>query len=74
MGRKPNRQGAAHKWLLAALAVCSACKDPVRSTSGETHPTVRVDGSGSAPNRRYHAYRCANQPLMRNGDILIGSV
>lgn len=70
VGRAPNHRGTARKWLLSGLAVCSTCKAPVRSARGETHPTSRVDGTGKAESRRYHAYRCVNGHFMRNGDVL----
>lgn len=67
---EPNHKGNARKWLLSGLAVCSKCRAPVRSARGETHPTSRVDGSGKAESKRYHAYRCVNGHFMRNGDII----
>lgn len=70
VGVKPNHNGTTPRWLLSGLAVCSVCKKPVRSARGETQPTARVDGSGSAPKKRYHAYRCVDGHFMRNGDII----
>lgn len=70
IGVKPNHDGTARKWLLAGLAVCGVCREPVRSARGETHPTAKVDGSGKAPAKRYHAYRCVKGHFMRNGDII----
>ena len=70
IGAKPNHDGNARRWLLSGLAICSVCRSPVRSARGETHPTDRRDGSGTAPSRRYHAYRCVNGHFMRNGDII----
>lgn len=70
VGVKPNHQGTARKWLLSGLAVCSVCRHPVRSARGETHPTPRKDGSGAAPNQRYHTYRCMNGHFMRRGEII----
>jgi site-specific DNA recombinase len=70
LGVKPNHSGTARKWLLAGLAVCSVCREPVRSARGETHPTARVDGTGKADSKRYHAYRCVSSHFMRNGDIV----
>lgn len=70
IGVKPNHSGTARRWLLSGLAVCAVCRAPVRSARGETHPTARKDGSGSAPPQRYHAYRCVNGHFMRNGDII----
>lgn len=70
VGVKPNHRGTARKWLLSGLAVCSACREPVRSARGETHPSARKDGSGTAPRQRYHAYRCVNGHFMRNGDLI----
>ncbi|POH75164.1 recombinase family protein [Arthrobacter glacialis] len=70
IGVKPNHQGTARKWLLAGLAVCGVCREFVRSAAGETHPTAKVDGSGKAPTKRYHAYRCVRGHFMRNGDII----
>lgn len=70
VGVKPNHNGTTPRWLLSGLAVCSVCKMPVRSARGETQPTARVDGSGSAPKKRYHAYRCVEGHFMRNGDII----
>ena len=70
VGVKPNHDGTARKWLLAGIAICSVCREPVRSARGETHPTARKDGTGSAPSTRYHTYRCVNGHFMRNGDIV----
>lgn len=70
VGVKPNHQGNARRWLLPGIAVCAICRDPVQSARGETHPTSRVDGSGKAESKRYHAYRCVNGHFMRNGDII----
>lgn len=70
VGVKPNHDGTARRWLLSGLAVCSKCLLPVRSARGETHPTARLDGSGSAPAERYHAYRCVKGHFMRSGDML----
>lgn len=70
VGVKPNHSGTARRWLLSGLAVCSVCRSPVRSARGETHPTARVDGSGKAESKRYHAYRCVEGHFMRNGDII----
>lgn len=70
VGVKPTHNGTARKWLLSGLAVCEICRAPVRAASGETHPTARVDGSGKADSKRYHAYRCVNGHFMRNGDII----
>lgn len=70
VGVKPNHDGTARRWLLSGLAVCSVCRGPVRSARGETHPTARVDGSGKAESKRYHAYRCGSGQFMRNGDIV----
>jgi DNA invertase Pin-like site-specific DNA recombinase len=67
---KPNHNGTARKWLLSGLAICGICDTPVRSARGETHPTARKDGSGKAPSKRYHAYRCTEGHFMRNGDII----
>jgi hypothetical protein len=70
VGVKPNHNGTARRWLLSGLAVCSECREPVRSARGETHPTARKDGSGTAPRQRYHTYRCVNGHFMRNGDLI----
>jgi hypothetical protein len=70
VGVKPNHNGTARRWLLSGLARCSVCGVPVRSARGETHPTARKDGSGTAPKQRYHAYRCINGHFMRNGDLI----
>jgi site-specific DNA recombinase len=70
VGVKPNHDGTARRWLLSGLARCSVCGVPVRSARGETHPTARKDGSGTAPKQRYHAYRCTNGHFMRNGDLI----
>lgn len=70
VGVKPNHSGTARRWLLSGLAVCSVCRSPVRSARGETHPTARVDGTGKAESKRYHAYRCVEGHFMRNGDII----
>lgn len=70
VGVKPNHNGTTPKWLLSGIAVCSVCQKPVRSARGETKPRERVDGSGSAPRKRYHAYRCVAGHFMRNGDIV----
>lgn len=70
VGVKPSHNGTARKWLLSGLAVCSVCREPVRSARGETHPTARKDGSGTAPRQRYHTYRCVNGHSMRNGDLI----
>lgn len=70
IGVSANHSGTARKWLLSGLAVCAICSHPVRSASGETHPTARKTGGGAAPSRRYHAYRCPNGHFMRNGDII----
>ncbi|WP_164512797.1 recombinase family protein [Leucobacter chromiireducens] len=72
VGVKPTHSGTARRWLLSGLAVCAVpgCRRPVRAASGETHPTPRVDGSGRAPAKRYHAYRCVDGHFMRNGDII----
>lgn len=70
VGVKPNHEGTARKWLLSGLTVCAVCRGAVRSARGETHPTARVDGSGKAKAKRYHAYRCVNGHLMRNGDVI----
>ncbi|WP_143017968.1 recombinase family protein [Microbacterium testaceum] len=70
IGVRPNHSGTARKWLLSGLAVCGSCSRPVRSASGQTHPTAPVDGGSAAPSRRYHAYRCPNGHFMRNGDII----
>lgn len=67
---RPTHNGTARKWLLPGLAICAICRAPVRAASGETHPTARVDGSGKAESKRYHAYRCANGHFMRNGEII----
>lgn len=70
IGVKPNHQGTARKWLLSGLAICSVCRQPVRSARGMTHPTPRKDGSGTAPGQRYHTYRCVNGHIMRRGAII----
>lgn len=70
IGVKPNHQGTARKWLLSGLAICSVCRQPVRSARGATHPTPRKDGSGTAPSQRYHTYRCVNGHIMRRGEII----
>lgn len=70
IGVKPNHQGTARKWLLSGLAICSVCRQPVRSARGMTHPTPRKDGSGTAPGQRYHTYRCVNGHIMRRGEII----
>lgn len=70
VGVKPNHNGTARRWLLSGLARCSVCREPVRSARGETHPSARKDGSGTAPRQRYHAYRCINGHFMRNGDLI----
>ncbi|MCC3278147.1 recombinase family protein [Arthrobacter sp. zg-Y40] len=70
VGVKPNHNGTARRWLLSGLATCSVCSEPVRSARGETHPTARKDGSGTAPSQRYHTYRCVNGHFMRNGDVI----
>lgn len=70
IGVKPTHNGTARKWLLSGIAVCEVCRAPVRAASGETHPTARVNGSGKAESKRYHAYRCVNGHFMRNGDIV----
>ncbi|WP_437771344.1 recombinase family protein [Arthrobacter sp. KNU40] len=70
VGVKPSHNGTARRWLLSGLAVCSVCREPVRSARGETHPTARKDGSGTAPSQRYHTYRCVNGHFMRNGDLI----
>lgn len=70
IGVAPNHNGTARKWLLSGLAVCAVCSTPVRSARGETHPTARIDGSGTAKTLRYHAYRCVKGHFMRNGDII----
>lgn len=71
IGVKPNHEGTARKWLLPGLAVCGVCRGPIRSAKGETHPTARVDGSGKAVQKRYHAYRCLDHGhFMRTGDII----
>lgn len=70
LGVRANHSGTARKWLLSGLGVCAVCSHPVRSASGETHPTARKVGGGAAPSRRYHAYRCPNGHFMRNGDIV----
>lgn len=70
VGVKPNHQGTARKWLLSGLAICSVCRQPVRSARGMTHPTPRKDGSGTAPSQRYHTYRCVNGHIMRRGEII----
>lgn len=70
VGVKPNHDGTARKWLLSGIAICSVCREPVRSARGETHPTARKDGTGPAPRTRYHTYRCVNGHFMRNGDII----
>jgi DNA invertase Pin-like site-specific DNA recombinase len=67
---KPNHDGNARRWLLSGLAICSVCKQPARSARGETHPTTKKDGSGTAPSLRYHAYRCTQGHFMRNGDMI----
>lgn len=70
VGVKPNHQGTARKWLLSGLAICSVCRQPVRSARGMTHPTPRKDGSGTAPSQGYHTYRCVNGHIMRRGEII----
>lgn len=70
IGVKPTHSGTARRWLLSGLSVCSVCREPVRSARGETHPSARKDGSGTAPSQRYHAYRCVNGHFMRNGDLI----
>ena len=70
VGVKPNHNGTARRWLLSGLAICSVCSEPVRSARGETHPTARKDGGGTAPSQRYHTYRCVNGHFMRNGDVI----
>ena len=70
VGVKPNHNGTTRRWLLSGIAVCSICRSPVRSARGETHPTARVDGTGKAESKRYHAYRCVGGHFMRNGDII----
>lgn len=71
VGVKPNHEGTARKWLLPGLAVCGRCRGPIRSAKGETQPTPWADGSGRAPQKRYHAYRCVDGGhFMRNGDII----
>lgn len=70
VGVKPNHQGTARKWLLSGLAICAVCRQPVRSARGTTHPTPRKDGSGTAPSRSYHTYRCVNGHFMRGGGII----
>lgn len=70
VGVKPNHQGTARKWLLSGLAICSVCREPVRSARGKTHPTPRKDGTGTAPSQRYHTYRCVNGHIMRRGEII----
>ena len=47
VGVKPNHNGTARKWWLSGLAICSVCRQPVRSARGMTHPTPRKDGSGT---------------------------
>ncbi|PCC45856.1 hypothetical protein CIK64_14120 [Brevibacterium aurantiacum] len=70
VGVKANHQGTARKWLLSGLAICAVCRQPVRSARGTTHPTARKDGSGTAPSRSYHTYRCVNGHFMRGGGII----
>lgn len=71
IGVKPNHDGTARRWLLPGLAVCGVCRGPIRSAKGETHPTAKINGSGTSPQKRYHAYRCVNAGhFMRNGDII----
>ncbi|WP_146340439.1 recombinase family protein [Nesterenkonia sp. NBAIMH1] len=71
IGVKPNHSGTARRWLLGGIAVCGVCRGSVRSAAGETKPTPRRDGSGSAPSKRYHAYRCREHGhFQRNGDII----
>lgn len=70
IGVQPNHHGTARKWLLSGLAICGVCSAPVRSASGETHPTARRGDTGAAPSHRYHAYRCPQGHFMRNGDII----
>jgi DNA invertase Pin-like site-specific DNA recombinase len=70
IGVKPSHSGTARRWLLSGLAVCAVCREPVRSARGESHPTARKDGSGTAPRQRYHTYRCVNGHFMRNGDLI----
>lgn len=68
---RPLHSGTARRWLLSGLAVCSVCRQPVKSARGETHPTERKEG-GSAERRRYHTYRCSGRPshFMRNGEVI----
>ncbi len=68
LSRKPLHQGTARKWLLGGLARCSVCDEPVRSARGKTHPNARKDGSGKAPQKGYHSYRCRNNHFHRAGD------
>ncbi len=72
VGVAPNHSGTARRWLLSGLAVCAVCRKPVRSARGETHPTARRDGTGTAPAQRYHTYRCSGVPchFQRNGDAI----
>lgn len=70
VGVKPNHRGTARRWLLSGLAICSVCREPVRSARGRTHPTARKDGTGKAPSKLYHTYRCVNGHFMRNGDVI----
>lgn len=69
---KPVHDGTARRWLLSGIAVCGVCRLPVKSARGETHPTERKDGSGTAARRRYHTYRCSGKPshFMRNGEVI----
>lgn len=69
---KPLHDGTARRWLLSGLTVCAVCRLPVRSARGESHPTERKDGSGTAERRRDHTYRCSGTPghFMRNGEVI----
>lgn len=70
VGVKPRHNGTARKWLLSGLAVCGICQGPVRSARASTHPTARLDGSGTAPARYHSVYRCIEGHFVRKGAMI----
>ncbi|ACU86381.1 site-specific recombinase, DNA invertase Pin [Brachybacterium faecium DSM 4810] len=70
VGRQPNHQGTARKHLLSGLAECGVCGGPVRSARASTHPTARIDGSGTAPRRYHSVYRCIQGHFVRKGAMI----